>query len=566
MNNIVVHSRAVNDSPANNIVASLWAAPRAWRYASVAGLIGLAFALGLASVSAPPATSGVAAWWPAAAAGVLALFLCRGQERLVVVLLVGVASVASNLAGGRPLPVSLGFGLANAAEAWTVVRIVGRADEPARLDTVPAVLRFTIAAICGAAVLGLLAGLTVAVFADGSFGGVLLTASPSHAFAVFVLVPLALVPRRTVPAERRLELLVQLGLILLVLGVAYGPGQSLPLTFLLLPLLTWAAFRFGIRVVSWELCLVALVASGFSSMGIGYFVGNETSTTATSSLIQLFLLTYASSVLLLAAELAQRDDLLAREREVVHTLRDLNRQKDDFVSSVSHELRTPITSILGYAEELETTPLAPDQAGFTRVIVRNSHRLAQLVEDLLDLSRMSAQTGPGTLEPVDLRELVRECLEELGPLAQSNGVTLTAEFNDGALRLPSSTADLRRVLTNLVSNAVKFTPTNGQVWVGCTSDPSHILLTVSDNGIGIPPADIERVFDRFYRSASAESLQGTGLGLPLTKGLVDRLGGSIDLQSDGHSGTHVTISLPRSPATERMPHPDADSSATPAQM
>jgi len=551
---------------AGNIVAALWAAPRHWRYTAVAGLIVLVFLLGYISVTAPPAASGVASWWPAAAAGVLALFLSRGRERMLATVLVGLASVASNLAGGRTLAVSIGFGVANALEAWTVARIVARSDEPARLDSVRAVLRFTIAAVFGAALLGVLAAGTLAVLADGDFGAVLLTAIPSHAFAVFVLVPLALVPRRTVPPERRLELLVQTGLILLVLGIAYGPGQSLPLSFLLLPLLTWAAFRFGIRVVSWELSAMAFVATGFSAVGIGYFTGGEAGTPATSPLIQVFLLSYACSVLLLAAELAQRDELLAREREVVMTLRDLDRHKDDFVSSVSHELRTPITSILGYAEELEATDQDDDQARFTRVIVRNSHRLAQLVENLLDLSRMSTQTATGGLEPVDLRQLVRECVEELGPLAHANGVSLTAEFDDGVLRLPSSADDLRRVLTNLVSNAVKFTPSDGQVWVGCTGDASQVLLTVSDNGIGIPPADIERVFERFYRSASAESLPGTGLGLPLTKGLVDRLGGTIDLQSDGRSGTHITIALPRTPADERMPGRAADSSATAAQM
>jgi len=385
---------------------------------------------------------------------------------------------------------------------------------------------------------------------------------------VFVLVPLALVPRRRINPERRIELLIQVGAMILVLIVAYGPGQGLPLSFLILPLLTWAAFRFGIRVVSWELCGTALIASAFTSLGVGYFTDGQNTSPATGYLVQIFLLTYATSVLLLAAELAQRDDLLDRERNVVHALRDLNRQKDDFVSSVSHELRTPITSILGYAEELEDTELDADQARFTRVIVRNSNRLAQLVEDLLDLSRMSIHSDAGQTGTVDVAALVTECVEELAPQAHVAGVSLVAECGAGLLEVHSSSSDLRRVLTNLVGNAVKFTPRHGQVWVGCSADPDAdgVLLTVSDNGIGIPPGDIERVFDRFFRSASAESLAGTGLGLPLTKGLVDRLGGSIDLQSDGRTGTHVTVAIPRAPAHGRAVPTGGDSSAAAARM
>jgi signal transduction histidine kinase len=368
----------------NSIVASLWTAPRHLRYASIGVLLVLTFALGYIALLAPPTGTGVAAWWPAAGVAVLALCASRSRERWLVALLVGVVTVASTLSSGRPLPVSLGFGLANAVEAWVVARVIVSAHEPARLDTVRDVMRFSIGVVCGSVALGLIAGITVAATGTGSFGTVLLTVIPSHAFAVFVIVPLVLVRRRRINPARRIELLVQVGTMALVLIVAYAPGQSVPLSFLLLPLLTWAAFRFGIRVVSWELFATAVIASGFTALGVGYFTAGQESTATSGSLVQIFLLTYAGSVLLLAAELAQRDDLLDREREVVHALQDLNRQKDDFVSSVSHELRTPITSILGYAEELEDTELDADQTRFTRVIVRNSHRLAQLVEDLLD--------------------------------------------------------------------------------------------------------------------------------------------------------------------------------------
>jgi len=554
-------------TPVNNLVAWLWDSPRRVRYTALLALLLAAYGLGRASLAASSSGAGVASWWPAAAATVLAMCVARGRERVVVAAMVFAVSVASNLGGGRPLTVALGFGLANALEAVIVSGILCRGGSPARLGRVREVMGFTVGVLCGTVTIGVVAACTLVLFEDADFGSVLFSAIPSHAFAIFVLVPLALVPGGRGRPERRLELLVQLGFLLLVLGVAYGPGRSLPIAFLTLPLLTWAAFRFGIRIVAWELCGAALVASGLTSMGIGYFSsGQSTSTLTTGSFVQIFLVTYATTVLLLAAELAQRDDLLEREREVVQTLRELNRQKDDFVSSVSHELRTPITSILGFAEELEDTTLDTDQARFTRVIVRNSHRLAQLVEDLLDLSKMSTPSDAGQTGPVDLAALAADCVEELTPQAQAAGVSLTVEFGEGALGLHSSATDLRRVLTNLVSNAVKFTPPNGHVWVGCSADGDSVLLTVSDNGIGIPPADLERVFDRFYRSAAAESLAGTGLGLPLTKGLVDRLGGTIDLQSDGRTGTHVTVAIPRFPALKPVAAHTTDSPGAAPRM
>jgi len=467
-------------------------------------------------------------------------------------------------------------------------------------------------------------------------------------------------------------------MLLVVLGVVFYPGQSLPLAFLPLPVLTWAALRFGIRFVSWEVFGTALVTSLLTTEGGGPFVQADPTRAGISIvLLQVFLIVYAGSILFMAAGRAEADHLaeqlsareqllrsglvgaqigfliieadaagavrviegnevagrllgidvanfsganirletdgdfpqallrlrrasdrqheelemvtgsnqlqvfiarvssernsslftvqviditarreaelvvqsaLVREREVTHQLRDLNRQKDDFVSSVSHELRTPITSILGFAEELEDSDLEPEQANFTRIIARNSRRLAYLVEDLLELSRMSAHNTFLTrevAEDLDLRHLLTEAIEDLQPIATAKNVELVADLDPAGITLAAIPQDLTRIAINLVSNAVKFTPDGGHVTVSSTHTDASVTIVVDDDGVGIPPAEIDRVLEKFYRASSSAAMPGTGLGLALVKGLVDRLQGTLEIASDGVQGTRVTVTLPR---------------------
>ncbi|MGP7961192.1 ATP-binding protein [Sanguibacter sp. A247] len=237
---------------------------------------------------------------------------------------------------------------------------------------------------------------------------------------------------------------------------------------------------------------------------------------------------------------------LADERAAAARLRDLSKQKDGFLSAVSHELRTPITSIVGYTELLvDDTPLDEEQERYLEIIERNARRLGVLVEDLLELGAAQAQRLDDEAPVVTaLDETVRHTIEEHIPQASARGVRLIVGERTG-LGAHVVKVDLERILTNLISNAVKFTPADGTVTTDVRAQGQDVILRVADTGPGISSDEIERVFDRFYRSMSTDERQvpGVGLGLALVRNLVERNGGRIWLESDGEHGTEAFVRL-----------------------
>lgn len=250
----------------------------------------------------------------------------------------------------------------------------------------------------------------------------------------------------------------------------------------------------------------------------------------------------------------QREALVARLAEQNEQLLELDRMKDEFVALVSHELRTPLTSILGYLElAREEGELSDDVRHFLDVAERNSHRLLRLVSDLLFIAQV--QSGKLNLDicPVDLSRLVRECVETALPRAAEKEIELTVEA-DGTCPLRGDPTRLGQVLDNLVSNAVKFTPDGGTIRVRLCRNGSGAVIEVEDSGLGIPEAELGRLFERFYRTSTVTHLaiQGTGLGLPITKAIVEAHGGAIEVESEEGAGTTFRVALPsgEEPAAE----------------
>jgi signal transduction histidine kinase len=243
------------------------------------------------------------------------------------------------------------------------------------------------------------------------------------------------------------------------------------------------------------------------------------------------------------AEAMQR--LLARQNE---RLLELDTLKDEFISLVSHELRTPLTSIRGYLELLlDDGRLDAEQRGFLGIMDRNSNRLLGLVSDLLMLTQIEAGGLEFELGPVDLEEVVQECIETALPTAEASGIELGVSTE----RLPTVRGHrlrLVQVLDNLISNALKFTPRGGRVDVRLSVLDGAALIEVQDTGLGIAESEQEQLFERFFRStrATQNAIPGTGLGLTISKAIVERHGGRIELESDEGVGTTVRVTLPLS--------------------
>lgn len=233
----------------------------------------------------------------------------------------------------------------------------------------------------------------------------------------------------------------------------------------------------------------------------------------------------------------------------VTELRRLELVRTEFVANVSHELRTPLTAIQGYLETLQAGALEDHQHArrFLEIVARHTERLVRLLNDLTDLSNIELGRVALRLEPVSLAEVVESVLTIIRPRAESGGVALATELPSD---LPAVLADhdrLAQILINLVDNAVKFTPTGGRVTVVAQPEPGErIEIAVRDTGIGIPPDDLPRITERFYRVDKARSreLGGTGLGLAIVKHLVLAHGGELGIESEVERGTTMRFTLP----------------------
>ncbi len=225
----------------------------------------------------------------------------------------------------------------------------------------------------------------------------------------------------------------------------------------------------------------------------------------------------------------------------------LDNMRKEFVADVSHELKTPITSIMGYADTLlEGEYDKETQNRFLNVIATEARRMAKLVTDLLTLSRYDSKKIKVEETEFDLGELVKRCQEKLRFEIEKKNHSMECFVTASVPPVEADKDGIERVVLNILSNAIKYTPDNGtiKVYVGFVYNDAYIK--VIDNGVGIPKDDLSRIFDRFYRvdKARTRELGGTGLGLSIAKEILNQNKGSIDIKSEVGKGTEVVIRLP----------------------
>jgi signal transduction histidine kinase len=245
---------------------------------------------------------------------------------------------------------------------------------------------------------------------------------------------------------------------------------------------------------------------------------------------------------------AERTRLLEREQAARADLERANRAKDEFIATVSHELRTPISAVLGWARLLRTGKLDAAASGrAVEVIERSAAAQAQLVDDLLDVSRVERGELRLYVRPVDLLAVVEAAVEAVRPAASARGTTIAVELDASAGPVVGDPARLQQVTWNLLSNAIKFTPHGGRVEVSLSRRGDHAALSVKDDGIGIDPAFLPHVFERFRQADSSRTraFGGLGLGLAIVRHLVEAHGGTVEAHSEGTGkGASFTVQLP----------------------
>jgi PAS domain S-box-containing protein len=267
------------------------------------------------------------------------------------------------------------------------------------------------------------------------------------------------------------------------------------------------------------------------------------------------------AVQLIARDLSERRRAEALRMEVERE-KELNRLKADLVNAVSHELRTPLTSIMGYAEFLEDEvagPLSEDQHAYVSQIQEGTTRLQRLVDDLLDFARLEAGTFTLSRREVDLDRKILEVIESMKPQAREKGVVLKADLDQPTCPVSIDPGRVGQVLLNLMGNAIKFTPAGGRVTVGLRCEDPEVLVTVTDTGIGVAKENLAKLFDKFYQVSGGSTREkgGAGLGLSISKALVEAHGGHIGVESTLGAGSRFWFTLPRiRPSSQTEGPPD----------
>lgn len=357
--------------------------------------------------------------------------------------------------------------------------------------------------------------------------------------------------------QRWLEGLVFVFITLVTCQMAFLKGY--PVEYMLLPLLVWTVFRFG----QWSATLLLLTGSVLAILATANDLGPFIRSNLNESLIllQSFVGVFSLTTLTLSAVICENEQAQQRLENANIQLQHLDRLKDEFLANTSHELRTPLNGIIGIAESLidgATGELPVPTRANLAMISSSGRRLSNLVNDLLDFSKLKHKTLELQLKPIDLRSLVEIVFTLSLPLVGNKTLNLVNNIPEN---LPSVTADenrLQQVLHNLVGNAIKFTETgtieitaqriSGNESVEQLSSVSQLEITISDTGIGIAEDKLERIFESFEQAegSTGRMYGGTGVGLAIAKQLVELHGGQIWVNSRLGEGSKFSFTLPLS--------------------
>jgi len=244
----------------------------------------------------------------------------------------------------------------------------------------------------------------------------------------------------------------------------------------------------------------------------------------------------------------ERADLLTRERDTRREAEAANRLKDEFLATLSHELRTPLNAIMGWASMLKRDALDADgRVHALEIIERNARSQQQLINDILDVSKIIRGQLRLELRPVNMVESVRAVVDSVGPTAHAKHQSLTATLPEEPVLVAGDRERLQQILWNLVSNALKYTPQKGRIEVALASNHETVDVTIRDTGVGIAPEVLPHVFERFRQGEGgpAREFGGLGLGLAIVRHLTEMHGGSVRAQSEGSGhGATFTVTLP----------------------
>ncbi len=469
------------------------------------------------------------------------------------------AAFLVNLLTAGNIATSLGIATGNTLEAfcgaWLVNRFAGGIEA---FDNAANVFKFSVAAAISTLVsptIGI-TSLALGGFASWSnFSPVWLTWWQGDLTGDLIIAPLIVLwCSDSVRKWTRSEIaeVSALFLALIVLAeISFGgwfpiSAKNYPISFLYGPFVVWLAFRFTPREAATGIFVLVSFAIWGTLQGRGPFVLQ----TENQSLLILQMRTaiLAITALALAAAMTQRrrfESALQEQKAIVEAA---NRTKDNFLAMLSHELRTPLTPVITAVDTLETGPLSTDESNRALAMIRRNVELeSQLIDDLLDLTRIAKDKLQLQFDPVDVHCAVHNVIEICRPEADAKNIRIHANLRAGAHTVCADAAKLQQIVWNLLKNAIKFTPENGEIAISSFNPASGILnITVRDSGVGIEPDLMKRIFDPFEQgNRSVErGFGGLGLGLAISKSLAQAHGGTLTARSEGRNqGSTFTLAM-----------------------
>jgi signal transduction histidine kinase len=462
---------------------------------------------------------------------------------------IAVGAFAANVWTGAPLQTAAGIALGNTLEAvaaaWTLRRLIGARDPLERVRYVIALIAVgAIASTAISATIGVASLRLGGVVAAGRFGETWRAWWLGDAIGDLVAAPLLLAfayggVGRPLRARVVVEAVgVAAALIAVGLFVLGGRARASPLqhAYLIFPVLIWAALRFGPRGATVATFTLSAIAIWGTARGAGPFVGD----TWAGRLLQLqaFMAVVAVVGLLLAAAVAERD-------RAIHA-------RDDVLAIVSHDLRNPLSAMRISARLLQKKlrdPAAPNGGKKQLAVIdRAIEQMLALVRDLLDIAAIDS----GRLSIVSTRQVARRLVEEtvevMQPLAAARAQSIVAAPGGAGVEVLCDRQRVQQVLSNLIGNAIQFTPDGGTITVEVDERGAVARFSVRDRGPGIDPVELRHLFDRFWRGRSAKQVAGYGLGLFIAKGIVEAHGGAIWAEpAAGGDGSDFCFTLPLAP-------------------
>jgi signal transduction histidine kinase len=493
--------------------------------------------------------------WPPAGIALAALLLLgyRAWPAIFVGAFLVNVTTAGNFA--TSFAIAIGNTLEALAGAWLVNRFAGGRNI---FERPQGVFKFALAAAISTVISPAFGVTSLALtgFADwANYGAIWLTWWLGDATGDLVFTPLVLL--WSVASKRRwnkreaAEVGALLLLLVLLSGIVFGgwleiSARSYPIAFICGPVVIWTAFRFTQRETATGLFILSAIAVWGTLRGFGPFL-RETENQSLLAL-QSWIAVLTITAMALSAGMAERrriEEELQQQKSVVETA---NRTKDHFLAMLSHELRTPLTPVISALESLEIEPAQKDDTKSALAMIRRNIELeTQLIDDLLDFTRIARDKMQLRFAPVDAHLAISNVVEICRAEAESKKIRVRLNLRANTHHVAADAAKFQQIVWNLLKNAVKFTPDDGEIAIS-SSNPSPEVLTISvcDTGIGMDPQVMQRIFDPFEQGNRSfeRRFGGLGLGLAISKSLAQAQGGTLTVQSDGRDrGSTFILSM-----------------------